>query len=289
MTFRAARQGVVLAVLAVALGSAGCATKLYQPPVGPGQPFTEAATVWQEVTTRCRDARQLVVEIHVDGWAGEGDSRQRLPNVPMHTALTRDDDIYLEVPAPGKSYVQMAGRGGQSVFLLPREDRVLRAASRDIVDRLIGLRWSPRDLLNVLSGCVATPTGGLSGTAYGPQASIDLGGDARAFVRQRDGGWQLVAAHRDGLLIEYREYEGAFPSLVRVSSTPGAGTPLRLTFKLDQHQVNTDLEPGTFTLDVPPNFLPMTLEELRSVKPLREVKDGSPPAPRTPQTAPRTP
>ena len=268
-------RGVVAVTLAIALVSGGCAVKLYEPPSGPGQPFAEAPTVWRDLTTRCRDAQRFVVEMHVSGWAGEGNLRQSLPNVPMHTALTRDDDIYLEVRGLGKVYVEMAGRAGQSVFLLRQEDRVLRAASRDILDRLIGLRWSPRDLLNVLLGCVTTPTGGMSGTTFGTRASIELGNDARAYVHHRDGRWQLVAASRDGLLIEYREYVDAFPSIVRVSSTAASDTPLMLTFKLGQQQVNTELEPGTFTLEVPPNFLPMTLDELRSVKPLREIKDGA--------------
>jgi hypothetical protein len=282
MPSRATRSWLILVPLAITVMTGGCATKIYAPPTGPGVPFTEAATVWQAVTTTCRNAHRFIVEIHVDGWAGVGDSRQRLPDVPMHTALTRDDDIYLEVPAPGKSVVQMAGRAGQAVFLLPREDRVLRAASRDIVDRLIGLHWGPKDLLNVLTGCVTTPSGELTGTAYGPQVSIELGGDAHAYLRQREGRWQLEAANRDGLLIEYREYLGALPSIVRVSSTAASGTPLRLTFKLDQHQVNTDLNASTFTLEVPSNFLPMTLEELRSVKPLREGKDREPQVSRRP-------
>jgi hypothetical protein len=279
----ATRVGVVLAALAITLGSSGCAVKLYEPPSGPGQPFPEAPAVWRDVTTGCRDAQRFVVEIHVDGWAGEGDARQRLPNVPMHTALTRDDDMYLEVPAPGKSYVQMAGRGGQSVFLLPREDRVLRAPARDIIDRLIGLRWGARDLLNVISGCVTTPSGELKGTTFGKQASIELGGDARAYLRQQNGRWQLVAADRDGFRIEYREYAGTWPSLIRVSSVATTVTPLSLRFTISQHYVNTTLEENTFVLEVPSAFLPMSLDELRSVKPLRDVKGGGASVSRKPQ------
>jgi hypothetical protein len=282
MTRSVARSCAGLLPLAIALAAGACATRLYEPPTGPGVPLAEAATVWRNVTQSCRNANRFVVEIHVDGWAGLGDSRQRLPDVPMHAALTRDDDIYLEVPAPGKSVVQMAGRAGQSVFLLPREDRVLRAASRDIVDRLIGLRWGARDLLNVLSGCVTTPSGEFSGTVYGTRASIELGDDARAFIRQQSGRWQLEAADRDGFRLEYREYAGAFPSVVRVSSVAASATPLRLTFRIAQHQVNIPLEPSTFTLEVPSGFLPMTLEELRSVKPLREGKDREPSVSRKP-------
>ena len=266
----ATRGWLVLIPLAITLTAGACAAKLYEPPVGPGQPFAEASTVWQDVTTRCRDAKTFLAEIEISGWIGE--PREGLPTFTAHGALTRDDDIDLEVPAPGKSVVQMAGRAGQAVFLLPREDRVLRAASRDIVHRLIGLRWGPRDLLNVLSGCVTTPSGGLSGTSYGTQALIELGGEARAYLRQRDGRWQLEAGDRDGLRIEYRQYLGAFPTLVRVSSISPNVTPLQLTFKLDQHNVNTGTTADTFTIAVPPNFQPMTLEELQTTRAIKEGK-----------------
>jgi hypothetical protein len=272
---------VIAVTLAAAFASGGCAVKLYEPPAGPGQPFADAAAVWRTLTEGCRNANRLLAEIHVDGWAGEGNSKQSLPGFPMHTALTRDDDMYLEVPGLGKSYVQMAGRAGQSVFLLPREDRVLRAAARDIIDRLIGLRWGAKDLLNVLSGCIATPSGEFPGTLYGTKAVIDLGGDARAYLRQRGGRWQLEAADRDGYRIEYPVFDGNFPSLIRVASVSANVTPLRLKFSVNQLQVNTTLEASTFTLEVPPNFLPMTLDELRSVKPLRDVKGSAlrPPSP----------
>lgn len=264
------RAGSCLAALAILVVSSACAVKLYEPPSGAGQPFDDAAKVWQDVTTSCRNARTFLAEIEISGWMGE--PREGLPTFTAHGAVTRDDDMYLEVPAPGKPYVQMAGRAGQAVFLLPREDRVLRAASRDIVHRMIGLRWGPRDLLNVLSGCVTTPNGGLNGTIYGTQASIELGGDARAYLRQRDGRWQLVAGDRDGLRIEYREYLGAFPTWVRVSSIAPNVTPLQLSFRIDQHNVNTGTTPETFTIEVPPNFLPMTLEELRTTRAIREGK-----------------
>jgi hypothetical protein len=262
------RLALVAAVLAV---SAACAVKLYEPPAGPGQPFAEAATVWSDVTARCATANRFVAEIEVSGWMGE--PRERLPTFPVHGALTRDDDIYLEVPAPGKPYLQMAGRSGQAVFLLPREDRVMRAASRDIVHRLTGLRWGARDLLNVLTGCVTTPSGPITGTSYGTQASIELGGGARAYVQQKAGRWELVAGDRDGLRIEYREYSPAFPSLVRVSSISPDVTPLSLTFKVEQHQVNTEIEARIFTLEVPPTFLPMKLEELRTTRAIKEGKN----------------
>jgi hypothetical protein len=261
-----------MVVAAATLVTAACATKAYVPPTGPAGPFAEAATVWQSVTARCRNANRFVAEITVSGWLGE--PRERLPRFTAHSAVTREDDIYLEVPAPGRSVVQMAGRAGQAVFLLPRDERVLHAESRDIVEALTGLRWGAKDLLNVLSGCVTSPIGEITGLSYGTRSSIELGGDARAYVRQRDGVWQLEAAMRDGLLIEYREYAGAFPSLVRVSSAAANVTPLALTFGVGQHNVNTPLPASTFVLDVPPNFMPITLAELRSNRPVREGKEA---------------
>src|SRR5688572_9975816 len=245
------RGWLVLLPLAITVTTAACAAKLYVPPTGPGVPFAEAATVWQSVAARCRDAKSFAAEITVSGWLGE--PRERLPRFTAHGALTRDDDIYLEIPAlAGRPVLQMAGRAGQAVFLLPRDERVLLGESRDIVEALTGLRWGAKDLLNVLSGCVTTPAATITGTSYGTRSSIELGGDAHAYVSQRDGVWRLEAAARDGLLIEYRYDVGAYPSTVRVWSTAANVTPLNVTFAVSQHNVNTDLEAKTFVLDVPP-------------------------------------
>ena len=250
-------------------GASACATRRYVPPSGPGTPIAEAATMWSEMTARCRGARVFLAEIRVDGWVGE--SRQRVP-ATMHGALTRDDDIYLEVPAPGRSVVQMAGRAGQAVFLLPRDERVLRAGSRDIMEALTGLRWGAKDLLNVLSGCVGDPSAPVTGQRHERRAAIELGPGVRAWARQVSGAWHLEAGSRDGLLVEYLAHDGAFPSVVRVTSTAPDVTPLALTFRLTQVQVNVDLGPGTFVLNVPDTFVSMTLEDLRATRPLREGK-----------------
>lgn len=265
---RRAWMGWVPLVLAGVAGA--CATKFYVPPTGPGVPFAEAATVWRDLTTSCRNAQRFEAEVRVDGWTGA--SRQGF-SATLHSAMTRDNDLYLEVPAPGRSYVQMAGRADQAVFLLPRDERVLRASTREIIEALTGgLRWDAVDLLNVLSGCVTTPPGEFTGVSYGTSASIALGGDARAWVTQRDGQWQLEAAARDGLLIEYQERAGAFPSRVRVSSTAPNVSPLMLRFALSQHGVNTPLPASTFELAVPKNYSPMTLDDLRAMRPLGDGK-----------------
>jgi hypothetical protein len=260
---------VGVAVLVVA----GCAARFYSPPTGPGAPFAEADAVWRDLTARCRDARVFVAEMRVEGWVGSRD--QGFAPVAIPTALTRANELYLEVsPAPGRPAVQMVGRAEQATLLLPRDERVLRAPTRDIIERLTGLRWEAVDMLNALTGCVATPPGAVTGVSYGNTAALDLGPNARMWVRRRGDTWQLEAATRDGLLLEYREWMGAFPSDVRVSATSADVTPLVLTFRLSQIRANIELDPRTFTLTGPDAFVPMTLEELRAVGPLRDGKGG---------------
>lgn len=263
-----ASAGVWLAISVTASGA--CTARLYSPPTGPGVPFAEAAGVWRDLTARCSSTRVFVAEIRVDGWVGP--TRQRF-SAALHSALTRENDVYLEVPGPGRSFVQMAGRAERAVLLLPRDERVLRAPTRDIVEALTGLKWDAVDLLNVLSGCVTAPGAAMTGVSYGEdQASLELGDGARAWIRRVDGAWQLEAATRDGLLVEYRAREGAFPSDVRVSDASPGTTPLLVTFRVSQLQANVALEPAVFTLKVPDAFVPMTLDDLRSVRPLGDVK-----------------
>lgn len=262
----------LLAALGVLMSAAlvpACGPRFYVPPSGPGEPFAEAASVWRDMTTRCRDARVFVAEVRVDGWVGA--SRQRF-SAALHTALTRAGELYLEVPGPGRSFVQMAGRADQAVLLLPRDERVLRAPTREIVEALTGVRWGAVDLLNVLTGCVDEPEGEVRGVSYGDRAAVELGRDTRAWLRHRDGVWHLDAATRDGLLVEYRPGPGAFPSNVRVSSFAAAATPLAMTYLVSQVQANIELDAGTFTLTVPQAFVPMSLDDLRAARPLGEGK-----------------
>ncbi len=241
----------------------GCAARVFTPPSGPAEPFAGAQQVWTTVTERCRGAQRYVAQLRVQGWVGSKD--QRIAQT-LNGAVTRTDDIYLELRMLGSTAFQMAGAAGQATFVLPRETRVLRGATRDMVGALTGLQWGARELLDVLSGCVAASTG-VTGESAGHYLHVAVAPGASAWLRQRDGGWQVHAARIDDLLVEYRLYDGGWPSSVRVTSAGDA--PLELQFSLSQLRVNDDLAPDTFQLTVPSHYLPMTLEELRSIGPLR--------------------
>lgn len=248
----------------------GCAARVFTPPSGPAEPFADAPQVWAQVTERCRGAQRYVAaDLRVRGWVGSKDERIA---PTLNGALTRTDDIYLEMRVMGSTAFQMAGVGGQATFVLPRHDRALTAPTRDIVEAMTGLRWGARELLDVLTGCVAASEGPVTGTRSGPYLGLTLSSTTTAWLRERQGGWQVHAARIADWVVEYNMYQGGWPSDVRVTSN--GTTPLDLRFTVSQVQVNVDLEPDTFRLTVPSHYLPMTLEELRSIGPLRDGPMG---------------
>lgn len=254
-------------IVPVVLMASGCAARVFTPPTGPSVPLTDAPAVWTQVTAACRDAQRYVAELRVQGWVG---NREQRISRTLAGAVTRNDDVFLELQIMGATAFQMAGQLGQATILLPRDERVLRAPTRDIVAALTGLQWGGRELLDVLSGCVAAPAGDVTGERIGTHARVTLSPSSHAWLRERGGRWALEAAQIADWLVEYRLYEGRWPREVRVTST--GATPLDLRFTLSQVQVNIDLPPATFTLSVPERFIPMTIEELRSLGPLREQR-----------------
>jgi hypothetical protein len=253
------------------LVATGCAARVFTPPAGPAEPFADAALVWQQATASCRGAQRFVAEIRVNGWVGTKD--QRIAPT-LHGAVTRDDDVYLEYPAPGGPVLQMAGRAGDATFLLPRDTRVLRDRTRNIVAALTGLQWGGRELLDVLSGCVAAPDGPVTGERIGQHLKVALSPTTRVWLREYAGQWRVRAAEVEGWLVEYEMFNGSWPSDVRVTSQ--GATPLDLRFLLAQVQVNIPLPVTTFTLTVPDHFQVMTIEELRSIGPLRDRQSPIP-------------
>lgn len=243
----------------------GCAARVFTPPSGPAEPFADAQQVWTTVTERCRGAQRYVAQLRVQGWVGSKD--QRIAQT-LNGAVTRTDAVYLELRVLGSTVFQMGGVDGQATFVLPRDTRALRAPTRDIVEALTGLRWGGRELLDVLTGCVAEPTGPITGTRTGAYVTLPLTASTNAWLRERDGAWRVHAARIADWLVEYRLYEGGWPTDVRVTST--GATPLDLQFTLSQINVNVDLPQETFVITVPDHFMPLTLDELRSIGPLRE-------------------
>jgi hypothetical protein len=98
-------------------------------------------------------------------------------------------------------------------------------------------------------------------------ASIALADGAELYLR-RTTKWEVRAARRNGWQLEYPAWSGQFPSSVRLLSDSQT-VNVDLTATITQVQANTDLDAAAFTVDVPPEAQPITLDDLRATGPLK--------------------
>lgn len=251
------------------IGSA-CATRTFTPPTDPGSPLPDIAQLQSQLFRECGGVRTLQAELSLSGRAGQEPLRGR-----VHAGFSRPASMRLEGVGPlGGALFILVTRGDTATLLLSREDRVLRGARpEEILGRLIGVPLAPADLLAILTGCVMPSPRVSAGRVHANGiASLDLEGRAALYLRREAGIWLPVAARRDGWTIEYPAMGGAFPAAVRLRSSgqgAGAGPAVDMTARLAQLETNSDLDAGVFEVAVPASAMPMTLDELRAVGPLR--------------------
>jgi outer membrane biogenesis lipoprotein LolB len=254
--------------VALAISSAGllaaCAQKTLALPTGRGTAIADTDQLQAGLTKACIGIRTLTAELALSGRAGAQRVRGR-----ALVGFQTPDAMRLEGLAPiGQPAFILVSRGGATTLLLPRDDRVLRDASaEDILGALTGVALAPADLQAILTGCVVRSPRVVSGEELGDWAIANLEGNATAYLRRTRDGMQLRAARRDNWQIEYPEWQGGFPRRVRLISS--ATPPVDVTAQVSQIETNVDLESSAFTVDVPRDALPITLEELREAGPLR--------------------
>jgi hypothetical protein len=213
----------------------------------------------------------LTAELGLSGRAGE----QRLSGRAL-VGFAAPDAMRLEGLAPiGQPAFILVSRGGNATLLLPRDDRVLTGANAsDILGALTGVALAPADLQAILTGCVVPSPEVASGSEQEGWAILEVRGGATLYLRRTSGNaWQLRAARRGNWQIEYPEWQGRFPSTVRIVSN--AAPAVDMTARLAQVETNVDLDDAAFTVDVPREALPITLEELRDAGPLRGASSSS--------------
>ena len=155
--------------------------------------------------------------------------------------FTRDGAMRLEGLAPfGPPAFVLVARPARAVLWLPRDKRVIEHASAaEILGALTGVPLAPRDLLAVVTGCVApmaTVTGGR--IQQRGWATLDLGGGAALFLQRAYQAWEVRAARRAGWEIEYAMWQSGLPRQVHLRSTEGS-TPVDATVQLSQIETNT--------------------------------------------------
>jgi hypothetical protein len=256
-----------------------CAARMPQRPAGTPTPDPTAADAFAAATVQCKGFRSIEGELALSGRAGGERVRGR-----VLTGLEAGGHVRLEMPAPfGAPFFILAGRAETATLVLPRERRVLHdTAVAAVLERLTGLSLGADDLRRIVSGCLVdrpAPEGGRQWP--GGWQAVTLGPERVAYLRPVQGRPTLVAADYGRWHVDYSQHAGGFPRMVRVRSAAvlaeadaraAADPDVDITARVEQLDVNTPINPRAWTVDVPSDADPMTLDELRSIAPLAERK-----------------
>jgi outer membrane lipoprotein-sorting protein len=253
-------------VTACLLLASGCAAHRFVAPTGPGEPAPEFAQQFEEATKACRDVRSLTADASLSGRVGGQRVRGRL-----QIGLADPNALRLEAVAPfGAPMFVLAAQKGTGTLLMPRDRTVLRDTPADaIIDAIAGIKLSPDELRAVATGCVSPAPSATGGRRYpGDLTAIELKDQAIAYLRNEKGTPRIVSAHRPGLIVEYLEYANGLPKKIALRNDTAKSAGAELTLTLSQIELNTQLGPQAFTVDVPADARPITLDDLRKNGPL---------------------
>ncbi len=251
----AAARAVTVGVLVL---SAACASRGAVRPGGAPSDDPAATVALEAATPHCRPLRTATSEIRLAGRAGPQKIRARLL-----AGFAAPSSVRLEALAPfGAPGLILASDGAATTLLFPRERQVLRGAPLPaVLEALTGLALDAGELRRMIFGCLAPADG--RGQRYNGTWQAVADADTRIFLR--DG--TPVAADYRGWQIDYGQFEGGVARQVRVRRAVAAG-PIDLTAAIGEVQLNVDLDPRAFAVDVPADAAAITLDELRQASAL---------------------
>ena len=251
---------------ALALAITACAPRRISLPSGAGTPFPGFDSGYRQATADCAGVQSLSAALALSGRAGRTKLRGRID-----AGFAAPSDIRLEGVAPfGKPVFVLVSSAAATTLVLPRDKRVLRGtAPAEIVEALAGVPLGPAELRGVVAGCGLASAPPTAGRTYDDGwAAVDAG-DTTTYMRQIEGRWRVVAATRGAITIDYADFAGGRASTVHVRTTPvPGGIGSDLTLRISQLEINVPLGRTVFEYDVPSDWAPLTLDELRRAGPL---------------------
>jgi hypothetical protein len=252
--------------LAFALTLAACAPKRLALPAGPGLPFSGYETDFAQATADCGSVKSLTAALGLSGRVGRTKLRGRID-----AGFGAPADIRLEGVAPfGKPVFVLVAHGNHATLVLPRDGRVLRGEQpADIVEALAGVPLGAAELRAVVAGCGLASSGATGGRRFeGGWVGVDAG-ETTVYLRQVEGRWRVIAATRGAITVDYADFSGGRAATIHIRTTPAPGAAAAdLTLAVSQLEINVPLETAAFAYDVPADWAPLTLEELRRAGPL---------------------
>jgi len=249
-----------------------CAARTPPRPAGTPTPDPSAADAFVAATASCKGFRSIEGELSLSGRAGGERVRGRIL-----TGLESGGAVRLEAVAPfGAPFFILAGRSERATLVLPREHRVLKdTAVKDVLERITGLALSADDLRLIVSGCLVDNPSPSDGRQWGGGwRAVTIGPERVAYLRVQNGQTLLTAADYGPWHVDYSAHSGGFPRVVRVrrAAAVAAADAIDITARVEQLQVNTQINPRAWIVEIPSDADPMTLDELRSIAPLAEKK-----------------
>lgn len=256
------RWAVVSAVLLIA----ACAARAPLRPAGAGAADAAAVDAFAAATRACAGLRSLTAEIGLSGRAAGEKMRGRLLAGFAAPASAR-----LEAVAPfGPPVFILAATDDRGTVLFPRDKRALQDTPvADVLGRLTGLNLGAGELRLLLSGCLVDGVQATDGKSFaGGWRRVSLGARRTAYLRDAGGQPLVMAADYGDWQIDYAEHLNGWPRVVRVRGA--SGTDIDVTARLRQLEINVTLDPMTFDVEIPAGTERITLDELRSIAPLRD-------------------
>lgn len=263
------------ALVCLALAAAACAARAPARPAGTSTPDPTAITAFTDATRACTNLTTVTSEIRLSGRAGAERIRGTL-----HAGLQAPAAVRFEAVAPfGPPVFILAGRDNRASLLLPRDRRVLRDADvAQLLERLTGLALSAAEIRLLLTGCLVEGAAPGNGRAW-PSGwrAVDLDTGVTAYLRERQGVTAVVAADHGAWRLDYDQHQGGFPRVVRIRSAADPAAPeagaVDIRAELQQLEINTTIDAKAFAIDEPAGVVPIALDDLRAVAPLRGPGD----------------
>ncbi|MFL6279169.1 MAG: hypothetical protein ACJ731_03600 [Vicinamibacterales bacterium] len=177
---------------------------------------------------------------------------------------------YPRIAFGGRPFFILVANGSDATLVLTRDRRVLRDAPPSaIVEALTGVALNPDEMRALMSGCALGSGEVTNGRSFDREWASVQTGAVTVFLRRMENAWRVAGARRDSLQIEYSDFAGSRPTSVRLHTTSSAGVvPADLSIRISQVEVNTTMETGVFSVDVPKDAAPLTIDELRTAGPL---------------------
>jgi hypothetical protein len=203
----------------------------------------DAASAWTSASAGCADIQAFVAGARASGKVGA----QRVWPVSLEVAVTMSDSIYLGATAAGNSLFVLAGTGNRAALWLRHDDRVVTATPAQIMEAVVGVALTPRQLLGMVSGCV-TQSAEVGGCGATQKISFRCAPpEGRVYLSQVAGQWQVRAATTDAFTVEFARRAGRQPEDVWITSTRTGSLPASLHLTISDPQANAPIPPTVFS------------------------------------------